>query len=580
LVKKTGFSNGKSHFILYLFVFFLLLTLSLPAAEQINSFDVDVYIPDDGIVRVEENIEYQFPDEKRRGIIRKIPYKYTFGQNNYNLRIDVRNVTDFEGNSYKYSVKEDNGYVEIKIGDPDILVTGVKDYRIEYFVKKAIREFEGYDEFFWNVTGTEWNLPILSSSAHIYFEADIPDELRMDCFTGKYGSTEKNCTFNSSRDSVVYSSDGELNPYQGLTLVLGFPEGLVKGPSKLDQWYWFVRDNLIYTVPFFTLLILFFIWHKFGRDPYKNMPIAVRYEPPPDLTPAEAGTLYDERADMIDLTSTVIDLAVRGYLRIEEIETTKYLFLSDRDYRLIKTADKATDDLMPHEIKIMEGLFKGGQSDVLISELKNKFYANLKTIKNSIYHQLVDKSYFLSNPDRIRATYKTIGMIIIFGSLFILPSLVPKLIFALSGAMIVLFSGYMPRKTRRGVTVNHHLLGFREFIERAEKDRIKTLAEEDPAIFDRVLPYALVFGLEEKWADAFSGMFTEPPNWYSSNSYSGGFSPHIFVNDLGRSISIMNKSFNSSPKNSSGGRSISMGGGFGGGGFSGGGFGGGGGGSW
>ena len=143
--------------------------------------------------------------------------------------------------------------------------------------------------------------------------------------------------------------------------------------------------------------------------------------------------------------------------------------------------------------------------------------------------------------------------------------------------MVVCFAAkYMPRKTRKGVTVNHHLLGFREFIERAEKDRIKSLAEEDPAIFDRVLPYALVFGLEEKWAEAFSGMFTEPPKWYSSNSYTGGFSPHIFVNDLGRSISIMNKSFNSSPRNSSGSRSISMGGG----GFSGGGFGGGGGGSW
>ena len=579
MVKNLCCCNWKRFIVVFLLIFFSLLTLTLSASEQINSFDVDVYIPNNGVVRIEENIEYQFPDEVRRGIIRKIPYKYKLGQNNYNLRIEVLNVTDFDGNSYKYNVKKKNGYVEIIIGNPDITVTGVKEYRIEYFVKKAIREFDDYDEFYWNVTGTEWDLPILSSSAHIYFEAEIPGELKLDCFTGKYGSTEKNCTYNSSKDSVVYSSNGELNPYQGLTIVLGFPEGLVKGHSKLVLWYWFIRDNLIYTVPFITLLGLFLIWYKFGRDPYKDMPIAVRYAPPPDLTPAEAGTLYDEKADMIDLTSTVIDLAVRGYLRIEEIGTTKYLFLSDRDYRLIKTAEKNTDDLMPHELKIMEGLFSSGQSDVLISDLKNKFYSNLKSIKNSIYHQLVDKSYFLSNPDRIRTSYKALGYIVIFSSLFILPSFIPKLIFALSGFLIVIFSGYMPRKTRKGVTINHHLLGFREFIDRAEKDRIKTLAEEDPAIFDRVLPYALVFGLEEKWAEAFSGMFTEPPNWYSSNSYAGGFSPHIFVNDIGRSISIMNKSFYSSPKNSSGGRSVSMGGGSGGG-SSGGGFGGGGGGSW
>ena len=564
-----------------------LLVLLFPAfpafaspSEQINSFDTDIYIPDNGVVRVEENITYQFPAAKRRGIIREIPYKYKIGRNNYNLRINVNSVTDFEGRKYNYTVKKENGYMVIKIGDPDKTVSGVKDYRIEYFVKKVLREFEDYDEFYWNVTGTEWNLPIVSSSAHIYFETEIPEGLKLDCFSGSYGSTEKNCSYSVSSDSIVYKSDGELNPYQGLTIVLGFPTGVISGHSALQKWYWFISDNLIYTVPFLTLLILYFIWSKFGRDPYRNVPIAVRYEPPPDLAPAEAGTLYDERADMIDLTSTIIDLAVRGHLRIEEIESTKYLFLSDRDYRLIKIAGKNEDGLMPHEVKILNGLFKGDKTEVLISELKNKFYSNLKTIKNSIYHQLVDKGYFLSNPDRIRATYKTIGMIIIFGSLFVLPSLLPKIIISLRGLLIVLAAKYMPRKTRKGVNINHHLLGFREFIERAEKDRIEKLAVEDPAIFDRVLPYALVFGLEEKWADAFSGMFTDPPGWYSSNSYAGGFSPHIFVNDLGRSISIMNKSFNSSPKNSSGSRSIGMGGGFGGGGFSGGGFGGGGGGSW
>ena len=571
--------NVKTLSTLLLLFLFSLSVLASPS-EQINSFDTDIYIPDNGVVRVEENITYQFPATERRGIIRKIPYKYKLGNNNYNLRIDVNSVTDFEGQPYKYTVKTDDGNIVIKIGDPDKAVSGVKDYRIEYFVKKVIREFEGYDEFYWNVTGTEWNLPIVESSTHIYFETEVPEGLKLDCFTGFYGSSDKNCSYNVGSDSVVFRSDSELNPYQGLTVVLGFPTGVVSGHSTLQKWYWFIADNLIYTVPFITLLILYFLWSKFGRDPYRNMPVAVRYEAPAELTPAEAGTLHDEKADMVDLTSTVIDLAVRGFLRIEEIETTKYLFLSDRDYRLIKNTEAPAEGLMQHEVKVLDGLFSGDKTEVLISELKNKFYKKLKPIKNAIYHQLVDKKYFISNPERIRATYKTIGMIVIFGSLFILPSLLPKLIISFSGLLIVLSARFMPRKTRNGVTVNHHLMGFREFIERAEKDRIKTLADEDPSIFDRVLPYALVFGLEEKWAEAFSGMFTEPPSWYSSNSYAGGFSPHIFVNDLGRSISIMNKSFYSSPKNSSGSRSIGMGGGFGGGGFSGGGFGGGGGGSW
>ena len=101
MVKNLCCCNWKRLIVVFLLIFFPLLTLDLSASEQINSFDVDVYIPNNGVVRIEENIEYQFPDEVRRGIIRKIPYKYKLGQNNYNLRIEVLNVTDFDGNSYK-----------------------------------------------------------------------------------------------------------------------------------------------------------------------------------------------------------------------------------------------------------------------------------------------------------------------------------------------------------------------------------------------------------------------------------------------------------------------------------------------
>jgi hypothetical protein len=93
----------------------------------------------------------------------------------------------------------------------------------------------------------------------------------------------------------------------------------------------------------------------------------------------------------------------------------------------------------------------------------------------------------------------------------------------------------MPRKTREGALLNEELLGFREFIDRAEKDRIEALAKDDPTLFDRVLPFALVFGLEDKWADAFRDMYREPPSWYSSPNYRNSFTPNTFVSDLGRS---------------------------------------------
>ena len=560
----------------------LTLTLFSPAAhsfEQINSFDVDLYVPDSGTLSVEENIEYMFQDIYRHGIIRRIPYKYSKGQHNYDLRIRVLGVTDLAGDAYEYSVYKERGYLVIKIGDPDRKITGIHTYRISYSVRRAITRFDDYDELYWNVTGTEWEVPIESASASIYFESIEPPDLKTVCFTGRFGSKESNCTIESRTQGVAIKSAGPLNTGEGLTVAVAFPKGVVRGPSRLQEWLWFLRDNTVYTVPFITLVLLLGVWHKYGRDPYKNKPIAVRYEPPRDLTPAEAGALFDERADMIDLTSTVIDLAVKGYLKIEEIEGTKYFFLTSRDYRLIKLKQGPYEGLKKHEIKIIGSLFESDTGEVLVSSLKNKFYKKVSSIRDSIYSELINKRYFISNPDRIRTIYKAVGFIVIFASLFILPTLISKVVFALSGLLIVIFARFMPRKTRSGVEANHHLLGFREFIERAEKDRIEKFAHEDPTIFDRVLPYALVFGLEEKWADAFSGMFTEPPDWYSSDSYSTSYSPNIFVNDLGRSIAVMNKSFYSSPKNSSGGRSVSMGGGFGGG-FSGGGFGGGGGGSW
>jgi uncharacterized membrane protein len=558
------------------FAFSLLICLSPRKihAEEIRNFHAEILINKDSSISVQEDIEYDFGYELRHGIFREIPYKYEVGIRNYNLRMDVRRITDFKDDPYKYSVRREGRYVIVKIGDPDKEITGVHGYRIEYFVDGAVIFFEDHDQLYWNVTGNEWKIPIKKASAKVYFEEEIPEGVKATCYTGYYGSKEQDCRFTIAPSGVEFFASDSFNPGEGLTIVLGLPKGILMEPSPLKKASWFIADNWFFSLPFLTFFFVIYFWHTRGRDPEGRGVVAVQYEPPKDLTPAEAGALVDERADIIDITSTVIDLAVRGYIKIREVESKKLFFFSDRDYRLIKIKEPLGNELKPHELEVFTGMF-GSKDEILISSLKNKFYTHLPSIKESLYKQLVSGGYFPSHPEKVRNVFKWSGIALIVVSFFFLPHWGMKLSFVLSGIFILIFSRYMPRKTKKGSLARENILGFREFIERAEKDRIERLAKDDPTLSDRVLPYALVFGLGDKWAEAFQDMYAKPPSWYDSPRYGNSFSPRIFVDDLGRSLSVMNNTFASTPSRSGGAGGSGFSGG-----SSGGGFGGGGGGSW
>jgi len=541
-------------------------------SEEINNFESAIRIRSDGTIIVTEDIEYDFEYARRHGIYRDIPYKYDYGYKRYSIKIDVNDVTDFSGNPYKYSVSRSGGLLDIRIGDPDTTVTGVHGYRLQYTVRGAIAFFDDHDELYWNVTGNEWRVPIDKAGAKVIFDRDIENGVDAACYTGVSGSRGKSCEYKISPQAVEFRATEALRAGQGLTIVVGLPKGLIEEPSSSTKLLWLLSDNWYFGLPFLTLFVFTYVWHTRGRDPEGKGVIAVRYEPPEGMTPAEAGTLADERADILDITSTIIDLAVRGYLKIEEHKTTSFYVFTNRDYKLIKIKQPAAGELKSHEEKVFSGLFKG-KDNVMISDLRNKFYKELPPIKKALYQVMIDERYFPTNPERVKGIYKWIGIVIIIAAFFLFSNILLKLSIGLSGLIILIFSRFMPRKTKRGALMNEELIGFREFIERAEKERIERLAKDDPTLFDRVLPFALVFGLEDRWADAFRDMYKDPPSWYSSPYYGNTFSPNIFVSDIGRSLSVMNSSLSSTPKKSGGS-------GFGGGGSSGGGFGGGGGGSW
>jgi predicted membrane protein DUF2207 len=556
---------------------FLIFLISFPVyAEEIRHFYSEVFISKDGSVSVQEDIEYDFEGELKHGIFREIPYKYQIGIKNYNLRIGVEKVTDFDEIPYKYKVSRGGGRVTVKIGDPDKEISGVHEYRIEYIVDGAIVFLKDHDELYWNVTGNEWRIPIKKASAKIYFDGEIPEGVRAACYTGAYGSKSTDCTFNITQNGVEFNVLRSFSAGEGFTIVVGLPKGILKEPSFFKKASWFLSDNWFFSLPFLTLLLISYVWYTRGRDPEDKGVITVRYEPPKDLTPGEAGTLIDEKADIIDITSTLIDLAVRGHLKIQEVESKKLIFFSDRDYKLIKLKEPAGSEFKDHERKVFSGVFGSGRTDIMISELRNKFYSYLPGIRDALYGELVSGGYFSTNPEDTRKIFKWTGIGIMVAAFFLIPHWGMKLSVFASGLFVLIFSRFMPRKTKKGSLAREEILGFREFINRAERDRIERLAKDDPTLFDRVLPYALVFGLGDRWAEAFHDMYKNPPSWYDSPRYGNVFSSQVFVMDLGRSLHVMNNTFVSTPSRSGG---YSGGSGFGGGG-SGGGFGGGGGGSW
>jgi uncharacterized membrane protein YgcG len=290
------------------------------------------------------------------------------------------------------------------------------------------------------------------------------------------------------------------------------------------------------------------------------------------MTPAEMGTLIDERAHPADLTATVLDLAVRGHLEIVEHEATGFLFLNASDYELVRRP--SAEPLRPFERALLDALL-GGQDRVRVSSLKNRFHTHLSSLQATLYDLVTDSGWFRSSPEGVRRGWRTGGMLVLGSAVPVFmatESLATAVPVAVTGLVILAFSPAMPRRTKAGRRAYEEILGFKEFLGRVDRDRLERSGGRTADRFERVLPYAVVLGVADQWADAFADVYTHPPAWYSGSP--GHFDSRRFVSDVGRSMQTMGSTMTSKPSGS-GSSGFSSGGG-----FSGGGFGGGGGGSW
>ncbi|MCX6786072.1 MAG: DUF2207 domain-containing protein [Candidatus Komeilibacteria bacterium] len=538
--------------------------------EYIDDFQAKVKINPDNSVDVLETITYNFGDLKRHGIVREIPYSYLARGGNFSVGFKVLGVTDAQDQPINYTVERSGGSAQIKIGDPDVLISGRQVYKIQYNLNRVINFLSDRDEFYWNVTGNNWPVAIDRAGIVIVLPQEVPAAtLQAGCFTGQLGSAEQNCRVtNITNSQIGYSSFNTLPAGEGLTVVLGWPKGVLTPPTFLTQAGWVLRDNPLVLLPLLVLLIMFLLWYLHGRDLGKKQAIIPLYEAPEKLSPVEVGSLIDERVNLSDISATFIDLAIKGYLKIKKVS-------GEQDWELFKLKDFS--GLLPWENEFAADVF-GSKESIKISQLKNHFYLSLPKLKRAVYNLLVEKKFFPTSPAKTRGLYLIISLILFVLGLVVLPFYSGALnIFALifSATAVLLIGRIMPYKTVLGHKVCEEIKGYQMYLSVAESAWLKfhNAPEKTPEVFEKNLPYAMALKVEKQWAKQFEAVYLHQPGWFEGNFTA--FNAVIFINSLNNFSSSSRSAFMTAPSSGAAGGHSGFSGG-----FSGGGFGGGGGGSW
>ncbi len=591
-------------------------------AWTITDFHSDIQLNADGSANVTETIQANFSrDLQKHGIYRFIPLQSKTDTGMLN-RTPISQVSVFNEmkipRNFRQETKNDN--ILLVIGDPNRTVQPQETYVIKYLIENVPKEFpeNNFAEFYWNVTGSDWETTIKKASATISMPKHSQTNKTI-CFTGKHGSKEKNCTATFADGKANFATQLPLYPGEGLTVVYGFDEGIVQ---TFDFEELPPQDNLHYIQdPEPTWLEIFF--NKIGgwglgllalvypifyaRQEKKKVavdkPIIPKYEPPQGIHPSLLGTVIDNSFDKKDFTAGIIDLAVNGYLEIEKRKVKGVLWgFSDEYFLKRNPAKKRFSSEIQKEI--YEGLFKEYLNlDALyfkdLSKLTKNDFANMVVLNGNTAKEtgkMVDevsmtklRSILYSIFKNIEFQIKKIGkqyfrgisgqgigiilaLIVGVGGLGLLATMSMYIseivVMGLFGGGIIGLLGLLilfPKRTKEGFELAHEAKCYREFLETADIDKLDWAEKQE--IFEKNLPYAVAFGLTEKWAKVFGDTIVEP-RWMRGSGGVGNLAKNLdqITSDIAGNIQA--------PHSSSGGS------GFGGGGFSGGGSGGGGGGSW
>lgn len=551
-------------------------------SEKIKAFHTDLTVAADGQLTVTEEITIHAEgDQFKRGIVRKLPLRFTdHNGRQHRVQYEFTAVEIFGAPSPHHTATEGDDFVLYVGSEGNFLEPGDYPYRITYTTKGQVGFFPEYDEIYWNVNGNGWAFAIDSISALIH----LPPAAQVKqtaCYTGTLGSTENACSDSLLDPRTVRFVGRAMEYYEGLTVAVGFQKGVVAEPPPPTFWERYAVPLVGGIISLLLLLYYSFTWSRFGRDPDRPTVIPL-FEPPDNLSPASVAMVMRGSANDDQITPAMISLAVKGHIRIDEKKEEMLLGLIKKDtYTIVKL--KGGSGLPKEEQELLNRMFGSGQESF---EITGTYDPNVQSMASAFRGSLRHQWHaFLNKGNNVRFWWIPVLTITVCAiSLFVLHNaywgdndLVYIIAFLVANMFLfIVYLFLIKRPSEEKQALRSRLQGFKMYLSAAEEKQLQHFNPPTltPEVFEKYLPYAIAFKVEQIWGDRFQRMISSSvvdnsyhPTWYSGSIMNyGAFSSH------------MNSSLSSSVQSSSTPPSSS--GGSGGGGSSGGGGGGGGGGGW
>lgn len=559
-----------------LLILLCLLTTQVIADERIISFDSDILIKTDGSIEVTETVTVRAEGKQiRRGIYRDYPTEYRdrFG-NRVSVKYVPRSVLRDGVSEAFHSERVSNG-VRTYFGSARVLLEpGEYTYTYRYDAERMLGFFEDHDELYWNVTGEGWGFPIDRASATVRFEFEPPrGTVAADAWAGVSGSSDRKPQIVADEHRVWVETLAPLAPGNGLTIVATWPKGLVTEPTQYDKLRWLVSDNrdFLFALAGLILILTYYlpVWYHFGRDPEAGVTFT-RYKPPEGFSPASLRYIRKMGYDNKVFTSAVVNLAVKGRLRISE-EGKKFTVHRD-------SGSRSGEALANGEKELLAALFEDSDSVELDNENHQTMSAARLQHKRSLRRDYRNRYFRVNGLMNLPPCLLfVLTLVLVFGP-GIAPGAATWLTIIATVITMAVFAWLMKLPTGIGRRVLDETDGFKDYLEIAEKDemQLRNPPEKTPQLFEQYLPYALALGVEQAWAERFTSVLAQihgdtgkayQPTWYSGNWQSRSFT--ATAQSLGSGFNSAISSSMTAPGSTSGsggGGSVGGGGGGGGGG--------------